>query len=304
MRLETQLDIIDQAIPGLVEPVVTKRARANRFVGKGRDDCRNALEALLPIPYLRPRAEQILRTAPFQGRGDEFFIPDEYALVELKSQLGQLSQRLAVLRDALSEAIERSDDFTIAVMLPESDNLREIAAYIATIEQVFSKVISGYRKDPNMGFRLVGFDTGSLWLRVTTLTTSCMILIAAVTTASGNIARSYVEWRQSMAYTRAIEADAELRERALKFFKDLGDLQVKEHAKRINQEHYDSAPEQEASLREAITDMTHLILMGVDIKPPRPSPLNEAAHFPDLREVSGILKPKALPAAKVAKTRR
>jgi hypothetical protein len=176
----------------------------------------------------------------------------------------------------------------VYVRFPEAENIALITKDLIAIETATMQIVT--HKNIGGSFKVVRWESGSLWIHVLVGTASAVTIIAGAAWSAAVVAKKWMEVRIFLQHAEGLTIKNDSLEDLRDAQKKMLDELVSSEAKALADKHFDSSsdPEIVERVRYAIATFSELIRRGGEVAPSLNAPEQVENLFPNYKNLPSI----------------
>ena len=284
MRLREVQAILLRQLPGLRGLSVVPQPN-NQYRVEGLNAFRVAISELSKIVALATEVAPLAQHPLVMSTAQDVILTDPSAgsnLQQLGARLDEFAGRLMM---SLSAALPKEEPLSVSFRLPDVASLSDLTRDVGEVEDVFTQALAptGFG-----GSRVLGFDTGSMWISIGLETKEALGLIAALTTT----AIAYLKFRRQTGETQVAAKKTSTDPTELVVIERMFERMIAERRteaitaiapKRLG-------PEDRARLGVAVDKMADLLNRGAEVIPALNAPTDVQASYEAAKALVGSVE--------------
>lgn len=287
MRLQQQLAIVERALPVLAN--MAWENAPNGLTTGNKSAVAGALKELTLLPYFVQLIGPLLTFHTFAVDGDQIFL-DHASHHEWNTSYIQILTRLQIMKEALSFALPKTEEHSIAVRLPETASLDEISKMVVDIDQILRPLVEAPRA--KVDIRVRGFDTGSMWILVALGSAAAVCIVRNLCKAAKEVLSLELEAERNRLSLKRMSVEQSILDTIQAQVDKTRRAQIRELAEAIDLQDFDEKPENEriARIDRSIDLLVKLNQKGGEIRQAiEPVRADHEEQYPDIK---GLLEQK------------
>lgn len=246
------------------------------------DKAKIAILELLSVDFFNDQ-DKILLEPILNSTGTKISYNDNDLWGKTTGLLNGISYTLRLLNDWFSKFMpqEQDPDNIVNIKLPQIQEFKDLENISKKLSGPFSIIV----KEVEGGhIEIKQFDHGSLWIVIGVGSLSAVMLVGAIAWSAAVIAKKWNELNISIEVARTAKLKNDAIEELVKYQKDTINQLAQQEADLIANKCFSTEDsEKNARLREALKDISELLIKGVEIQPALCAPENVSNLFPNYK---------------------
>lgn len=144
---------------------------------------RLGIEYLRRVPPLAGDIAPLLNSPFIANSPEDVLLLDVETGTSIVSQLQLLNAVAARMQNFLNAALPVEPETSVSFRVPETESVADLASIVHQLSDVFAQTLQPVEKYGS--FRLLGFDTGSMWINIVLDTPEALVMILSLVGAAG-----------------------------------------------------------------------------------------------------------------------